>query len=111
MKNKSIQFIVRLITAIIILGITAFFTPGFNSSNIIVIAVTVLALTSIDFLISTFTKITEKPIIKGIIGFVLCLASLYVMQYIVNGYAISWISAILGALVYAIVDYMFPNIK
>ena len=46
--------------------------------------------------------------IKGIIGFVLCAITLYLVQYIVTGYSISWISALLGALVYAIVDYMLP---
>ena len=43
--HKFAQFIGRLITAIIVLGITAFFTPGFNSSNIGVIILAILLLT------------------------------------------------------------------
>ena len=31
-RNKVPQFVGRLITAIIVLGITAFFTPGFATS-------------------------------------------------------------------------------
>ena len=89
-RNKLSQFFGRLITAIIILSITA------------------LILTVFDFLISTFTSLFTHPIIKGIIGFVLCAITLYIVQYIVTGYSISWISALLGALVYAIVDYMLP---
>ena len=107
-KNQLPQFVGRLITAIIILGITAFFTPGFTTSSIWIIALAVLLLTVCDFTISTFTALFTHPIVKGIIGFVLCTITLYVVQYIVTGYGISWISALLGALVYAIVDYMLP---
>ena len=60
-------------------------------------------------MLSNFTKLFSHPLVKGIIGFVLCAITLYVVQYLVNGYTISWISAILGALVYAIVDYMLPS--
>lgn len=107
-KNKIPQFVGRLITAIVILGITAFFTPGFTASSIWVVALAVLLLTVFDFAIGTFTSLFSHPIVKGIIGFVLCTITLYVLQYVVTGYGISWISALLGALVYAIVDYMLP---
>ena len=107
-RNKVPQFVGRLITAIIVLGITAFFTPGFATSSIWVVALAVLLLTVFDFTISTFTALFTHPIVKGIIGFVLCAITLYVVQYVVTGYGISWIAALLGALVYAIVDYMLP---
>lgn len=107
--NKLSQFVGRFVTAIIILGITAFFTPGFNSSNIAVIIFAILLLTFCDFFISTFSKLFSHPLIKGIIGFILCAITLYVVQYLVIGYSVSWISALLGALVYAIVDYMLPS--
>ena len=107
-RNKIPQFVGRLITAIIVLGITAFFTPGFTASSIWMVALAVLLLTVFDFVISTFTALFTHPIVKGIIGFVLCSITLYVVQYVVTGYGISWIAALLGALVYAIVDYMLP---
>ena len=102
------QIVGRLITAAIVLAITAFFTPGFATSSIWVVALAVLLLTVFDFAISTFTALFTHPIVKGIIGFVLCAITLYVVQYVVTGYGISWIAALLGALVYAIVDYMLP---
>ena len=108
-RNKIPQFVGRLITAIVILGITAFFTPGFTTSSIWVVALAVLLLTAFDFVISSFTSLFTHPIVKGIIGFVLCAITLYIVQYVVTGYGISWISALLGALVYAIVYYMLPS--
>ena len=41
--------------------------------------------------------------------FVLAAVTLYVTQYFVAGYSISWIAAIIGALIYGIVDYILPG--
>ena len=69
--NKKIQFFGRLIAAIVILGITAFFTPGFALSNLWTLIVGVLALTIIDFAIGSFTKLFYHPYYKMFIGFCL----------------------------------------
>ena len=34
---------------------------------------------------------------------------LYVTQFFVAGYSISWIAAIIGALIYGVVDYFIPG--
>ena len=107
--NRSIQFIGRLLAAILILGITAFFTPGFTLSSIWILALAIIILTILDFLIDNFTKLYFHPFIKFIIGFVLSGVSLFLVQYFVIGYMISALSIFLGALVYGLVDYMLPN--
>ena len=103
------QFVGRFITAAIVLAITAFFTPGFQINNIWTLAIATLVLTGIDFLISRFTGLGVSPFGKGFVGFILSAVTLYVTQYIVAGYTISWISAIIGALIYGIVDYLLPG--
>ena len=107
--NRSIQFIGRLLAAILILGITAFFTPGFTLSNIWILALAIIILAILDFLIDNFTKLYFHPFIKFIIGFILSGVSLFLVQYFVIGYMISALSIFLGALVYGLVDYMLPN--
>ena len=103
------QIVGRLVTAAIVLGITAFFTPGFAISNLWSLAVAAVVLTIIDYLVSKFTGIQASPFGKGFVGFVLSVIVLYVTQYFVAGYTISWISAIVGALVYGVVDYFIPG--
>ena len=103
------QFVGRFITAAIVLAITAFFTPGFQINNIWTLALATLVLTGIDFLISRFTGLNASPFGKGFVGFILSAVTLYVTQYIVAGYTISWIAAIVGALIYGIVDYLLPG--
>ena len=43
------------------------------------------------------------------LGFVLSVVILYVTQYFVAGYSISWLAAIIGALIYGIIDYFIPG--
>lgn len=107
--NRSIQFIGRLITSILVLGVTAFFTPGFTFSSIWILAIAIATLTVADFLIDNFTKLYFHPFIKLIIGFVLSGIALFLVQYFVIGYLLSPLSIFLGALVYGLVDYMLPN--
>ena len=103
------QVVGRLITAAIVLAITAFFTPGFQINNIWTLAAAAIVLTVIDFLITKFTGLHASAFGKGFVGFVLAAVVLYVTQYFVAGYTISWMAAIVGALVYGVVDYFLPE--
>lgn len=102
------QIVGRFVVAGIILGITAFFTPGFTIKNIWVLAMATTVLTIMDYLISKFTGLQASPFGKGVVGFVLAVITLYITQFFVAGYSISWISAIVGALIYGVVDYFLP---
>ena len=103
------QIVGRLITAAIVLGITAFFTPGFQINSIWALAAGAVVLTVIDYLLARFTGLHASAFGKGFVGFVLAAVVLYVTQYFVAGYTISWIAAIVGALVYGVVDYFLPG--
>lgn len=103
------QVIGRLVVAAIVLAITAFFTPGFQISNIWTLAAAAIVLTLIDYLIVKFTGLHASPFGKGFVGFVLSAVVLYVTQYFVAGYTISWMAAIIGAVIYGVVDYFLPG--
>ena len=103
------QIVGRLVTAAIVLAITAFFTPGFTINNIWTLALAAVVLTIIDYLIVKFTGLEATPFGKGFVGFILAAVTLYVTQYFVAGYSISWIASIIGALIYGVVDYIIPG--
>lgn len=103
------QIIGRLVTAAIVLAITAFFTPGFQISNIWTLVAAAVVLTVIDYLIVKFTGLHASSFGKGFVGFVLSAIVLYVTQYFVAGYTISWMAAIIGAIIYGVVDYFLPG--
>lgn len=103
------QIIGRFIVAAIILGITAFFTPGFSINNIWALGVAAIVLTVMDYLIVKFTGLHAMAFGKGFVGFVLAVVALYATQYFVAGYSISWFAAIVGALIYGVIDYIMPG--
>ena len=103
------QVVGRLIAAAVVLAITAFFTPGFTINNIWALAIATVVLAVMDYLISKFTGIQASPFGKGFVGFALAAITLYVTQFFVAGYSISWMAAIIGALIYGVVDYFIPG--
>lgn len=103
------QIIGRFIVAAIILGITAFFTPGFSINNLWSLGISAIVLTVMDYLIVKFTGLHAMAFGKGFVGFVLAVVVLYATQFFVAGYSITWMAAIIGALIYGIVDYIMPG--
>ena len=103
------QVVGRLVAAAVVLAITAFFTPGFTINNIWALAIATVVLAVMDYLIAKFTGIQSSPFGKGFVGFALAAITLYVTQFFVAGYSISWMAAIIGALIYGVVDYFMPG--
>ena len=103
------QIVGRFIVAAIILGITAFFTPGFSINNIWSLGVAAIVLTVMDYLIVKFTGLQAIAFGKGFVGFVLAVITLYATQFFVAGYSISWVASIIGALIYGVIDYFIPG--
>ena len=103
------QIIGRLIASAVVLAITAFFTPGFSINNFWALAIAAVVLSVIDYLVIKFTGLHASPFGKGFVGFALAAIILYVTQFFVAGYSISWMAAIIGALIYGVIDYFLPG--
>ena len=99
------QIVGRFIVAAIILGITA----CFSINNIWSLGVAAIVLTVMDYLIVKFTGLQAIAFGKGFVGFVLAVITLYATQFFVAGYSISWVAAIIGALIYGVIDYIIPG--
>lgn len=107
--STVLQIVGRLVASAVVLAITAFFTPGFSINNIWALAIAAVVLTAMDYLITRFTGLDASPFGKGFVGFALAAAILYVTQFFVAGYTISWMAAIIGALIYGVIDYFIPG--
>ena len=108
-KSSSNQMTAGSILATIILAITAFFTPGFEISSFWTLVLAAVVLTIMDYLINMVIGIDASPFGRGIIGFVVSVLILYATQFFVSGYSISWVSAIVGALIYGIIASIVPG--
>ena len=83
--------------------------PNFTINNIWTLAIAAIVLTVIDYLVVKFTGLHASPFGKGFVGFALAAITLYAIQFFVAGYSISWMAAIIGALIYGVVDYFLPG--
>ena len=107
--NNIWQIVGRFIASAIVLAITAFFTPGFSINNFWTLAIAAIVLSVMDYLIMKFTGLHATPFGKWFLGFVLAAVTLYVTHFFVAGYSISWMAAIIGALIYGVIDYFIPG--
>ena len=104
-----LQLFIRLISSGVILGITAFFTQGFSIVSIWSLIFATLALTLIDYFLVMLTGMQAAPFGRGFIGFFLAVIVLYILQFLIDGYYISWTASIFGAFIYGIIDYLIPS--
>lgn len=111
MKSGGIfALLIQILVSAIVIGIAAFFTPGFSIAGgfgtlfIAAIVVGVLSWAAVRFL-----GVKASPFGAGLTGFLVSAAVLYLTRYIVDGFNISVIGALLGALVLGIVDFIIPG--
>jgi len=103
------QLIIRFIAATVVLAITAFFTPGFTISGIGPLIGAAVVLTILDYLLTLITGINASPFARGITGFIAAAVIIYATQFFVVGYSVTIIAALIGALIFGIVDYLIPG--
>lgn len=103
------QILVRLVAATVVLGITAFFTPGFTIAGIGPLFVSAIVLTALDYLVNLISGVNAAPFGRGIVGFIAAAVIIYVTQFFVVGYSVTMIGAVIGAIIYGIVDYLLPG--
>ena len=62
-----------------------------------------------DYLFVKLLGIEASPFGRGIVGFISAALIIYLTQYFVTGYSVTVLAAIIGAIVYGIVDYLIPG--
>jgi putative membrane protein len=53
--------------------------------------------------------VNATPFGRGLTGFILAAVIIYVTQFFVSGFSVTWWGAIIGALVYGLVDLVIPG--
>jgi putative membrane protein len=103
------HFIIRTLVGAVVLAVTAFLTPGFTIRSIwsLIIAAAVIAL--LDYLAQRVLGVDATPFGKGLTGFIVAAVIIYVVKFIVTGYNVTLLGAILGAIVYGLVSMLIPN--
>lgn len=103
------QFLLRLVVGIVVLAITAFLTPGFSISSWFSLLIAAIVLAALDWLVNKVSGINAAPFGRGISGFILAAIIIYAVKFFVAGYNITILGALIGAVIYGIVDAIIPG--
>ncbi|HOJ79301.1 MAG TPA: phage holin family protein [Clostridiales bacterium] len=103
------QLLVRWLVGAIVLAVTAFLTPGFTISGIwpLIIAAAVIAI--LDYIVEMILGVDATPFGRGLTGFIVSAVIIYVVKFFVAGYNVTVLGAILGAVVYGIINLLIPG--
>jgi len=103
------HFLIRWVVGAVVLAITAALTWGFTINGIWPLLFGSAVLAALDYLASRFIGVKAKPFGRGLTGFVLAAVIIYITQFLVAGYNVTIWGALIGALVYGIVDMVIPG--
>lgn len=103
------QILIKILITIVVVGLAAFFTPGFTIDGLGTLIFSGVVIAIVDYLISRFTGVDASPFGRGLTGFIITAAILYLTRYLVQGFNISVLGAILGALAIGIIDAIIPG--
>ncbi|SHJ91721.1 4 TMS phage holin, superfamily IV [Clostridium cavendishii DSM 21758] len=104
-----LNWVIRLVVAMVILAIASFLTPGFSINGLWSFLVAAVIITALDYLVESFMGVDASPIGKGIKGFLIAAIILYVAQFIVPSMKVSILGALLAAIVIGILDMIIPG--
>ena len=108
-KFSITSIIVRILLTALVVGLAAFFTPGFSISGLGSLIIAAIVIGGLDYFIERFAGIDASPFGRGLTGFLVAAVILYITRFIVPGFNISVIGALLGALAIGIIDAIVPG--
>ncbi|MGF7060808.1 phage holin family protein [Brassicibacter mesophilus] len=111
-KNNDVSvtgIILRVVLTAVVVGIAAFFTPGFSINGLWSLLIASIVIAGLDYLVERFAGVDASPFGRGITGFIVAAVILYVTRFIVPGFNISVLGAIIGALAVGIIDMIIPG--
>lgn len=103
------KLIIRFIISAIVIAVAAFITPGFRIDGLWGVIFAALAISIINYIIERVFNVDASPFGRGIVGFMIAAIVIYISQFVVPAMSVSFLGAIIGALVIGIIDMIIPG--
>ncbi|NEZ96653.1 phage holin family protein [Clostridium botulinum] len=109
MSSGIMGYIIRLLVSMVVLSVTAFFTPGFTISGFWAVLLAAVIISAIDYLVERLMGVDASPFGRGLKGFVISAIIIYLTQFLVPTMRVSIVGAIIAALVIGVIDAILPG--
>ncbi|MHA7964417.1 phage holin family protein [Paenibacillus sp. CAU 1782] len=100
--------VVRFIVSALVLMLVGFIVPGFRVGGFWSAFFLALVIAALGWIIEGIFGKRVTPFGRGIVGFLCSAAVIWIAQFIVSGIEVTWLGAILAALVIGIIDLFIP---
>ncbi|MBP3962081.1 MULTISPECIES: phage holin family protein [Paenibacillus] len=100
--------VVRFIVSAIVLMIVGYIVPQFSVGGFWSALFLALVIAALGWIIEGIFGKRVSPFGRGIVGFLCSALVIWVAQFIVGGVSVTWLGAILAALVIGIIDLFIP---
>ena len=102
-------YIVRFIVTAIVLSVASFFVPGFTVASFWTALVAAVVISLVDYGIEMAFSFDAAPLGRGIKGFIVSAAIIFLAQYLVPNMSVTIVGALIAALVVGILDAIIPG--
>lgn len=100
--------VVRFIVSALVLMVVGFIVPQFSVGGFWSALFLALVIAALGWVIEGIFGKKVTPFGRGIVGFLASAAVIWIAQFIVGGVSVTWLGAILAALVIGIIDLFIP---
>jgi len=100
--------IVRFVVAAIVLMVVGFIVPQFSVGGFWSALLLAVVIAALGWVVEGIFGKRVTPFGRGIVGFLASAAVIWIAQFIVGGVSVTWLGAILAALVIGIIDLFIP---
>ncbi len=100
---------VRFVVSAIVLMLLGYVVPGFSHLTFWSALVAALVIALVGYLIETLVGKSVSPYGRGLVGFLVSAAVIYVAQLVVPGMHVTIIGALIAAFVIGLVDLFIPT--
>lgn len=104
-----VRHLIRFVVAAIVLMVVGFIVPGFSVQGFWSALLAAIVIAALGWIVETFFGDDISPYARGIIGFLISAAIIYIAQFIVPDMRVTVLGALLAALVIGLVDMFVPT--
>lgn len=103
-----LRHIIRFIVAAIVLMFVGFLVPGFSIYSFWTALFAAVVIAVLGWIVETLFGDRISPYNRGIVGFLVSAAVIYLSQFFVTGFRVTILGALLASLVIGIIDLFIP---
>lgn len=103
-----LRHVIRFVVAAVVLMFVGFLVPGFSVNNFWTALIAAVVIALLGWIVEAFFGDRISPYNRGIVGFLVSAAVIYLTQFVVTGFYVTILGALLASLVIGIIDLFIP---